>query len=72
MKKGFIQIAVTTDYAIFNYLPMNRNIDSKQVEALVESIREMGVTRQVICIKTNCIDGTLKTYIIDFFVKLRL
>lgn len=65
MKKGFIQIAVTTDYTLFNYLPMNRNIDSKQVEALVESIREMGVTRQVICIKTNCIDGELKTYIID-------
>jgi hypothetical protein len=65
MKKGFIQIAVTTDYTLFNYLPMNRNIDSKQVEALVQSIREMGVTRQVICIKTNCIDGELKTYIID-------
>jgi hypothetical protein len=65
MKKGFIQIAVTTDYTLFNYLPMNRTIDSKQVEALVQSIREMGVTRQVICIKTNCIDGELKTFIID-------
>ena len=65
MKKGFIQIAVTTDYTLFNYLPMNRNIDSKQVEALVQSIREMGVTRQVICVKTNCIDGELKTYVID-------
>ena len=65
MKKGFIQIAVTTDYTLFNYLPMNRNIDSKQVEALVQSIREMGVTRQVICVKTNCIDGELKTYVVD-------
>lgn len=65
MKKGFIQIAVTTDYTLFNYLPMNRTIDSKQVEALVESIRAMGLTRQVICIKTNCIDGELKTYVID-------
>lgn len=65
MKKGFIQIATTTDYTLFNYLPMNRVIDSKQVESLVQSIREMGVTRQVICIKTNCIDGELKTYIID-------
>ncbi len=65
MKKGFIQIATTTDYTLFNYLPMNRNIDSKQVEALVQSIREMGVTRQVICVKTNCIDGELKTYVID-------
>ena len=60
MKKQFIQIAVTTDYTLFNYLPMNRNIDAKQVEALVESIRAMGLTRQVICIKTNCIDGELK------------
>jgi hypothetical protein len=25
----------------------------------------MGVTRQVICVKTNCIDGELKTYVID-------
>jgi uncharacterized protein YqgV (UPF0045/DUF77 family) len=65
MKKGVIQIAVTTDYTLFNYLPMNRVIDSKQVEALVQSVREMGVTRQVICIKTNCIDGELKTFIID-------
>jgi uncharacterized protein YqgV (UPF0045/DUF77 family) len=65
MKKGFIQIATTTDYTLFNYLPMNRNIDSKQVEALVQSIREMGVTRQVICVKTSCIDGELKTYVID-------
>jgi hypothetical protein len=65
MKKGFVQIAVTSDYTIFNYLPMNRTVDSKQIEALVQSIREMGVTRQVICIKTDCIDGELKTYIID-------
>jgi uncharacterized protein YqgV (UPF0045/DUF77 family) len=65
MKKGFIQIATTTDYTLFNYLPMNRNIDSKQVEALVQSIREMGVTRQVICVKTSCIDGELKTYVVD-------
>lgn len=65
MKKQFIQIAITTDYTLFNYLPMNRTIDSKQVEALVQSIREMGVTRQVICIKTACIDGELKTYVID-------
>ena len=65
MKKQFIQIAVTTDYTLFNYLPMNRSVDSKQIEALVQSIREMGVTRQVICIKTSCIDGELKTYIID-------
>jgi hypothetical protein len=65
MKKNFIQIAVTTDYTLFNYLPMNRTIDSKQVEALVQSIREMGVTRQVICIRTACIDGELKTYVID-------
>lgn len=65
MKKGFIQIAVTTDYGMFNYLPMNRGIDSKQVEALVQSIRAMGLTRQVICVKTNLIDGELKTFIID-------
>jgi len=65
MKKEFIQIAVTTDYKLFNYLPMNRNIDAKQVEALVESIRRMGVRRSIMCIKTDLIDGELKTYIID-------
>jgi uncharacterized protein YqgV (UPF0045/DUF77 family) len=65
MKKSIIQIATTTDYSMFNYLPMNRNIDSAQVEKLVQSIREMGVTRQVICIKTAVIDGELKTYVID-------
>jgi hypothetical protein len=65
MKKGFIQIATTTDYTLFNYLPMNRVIKSAQVELLVQSIRAMGLTRQVICIKTSCIDGVLRTYIID-------
>ena len=65
MKKNFIQIAVTNDYTMFNYLPMNRVIDSKQVESLVQSIRAIGNTRQVICIKTSCIDGELKTYVID-------
>jgi hypothetical protein len=65
MKKGFVQIAVTSDYAIFNYLPMNRVIKSAQVETLVQSIRAIGVSRQVICIKTACIDGILRTYIID-------
>lgn len=65
MKKGFIQIAVTKDYTMFNYLPMNRGIDSRQVEDLVKSIRTIGLTRQVICIKTACIDGELKTYIVD-------
>ena len=65
MKKGFIQIAVTTDYTLFNYLPMNRVIDAKQVESLVQSIRSVGLTRQVVCIKTACIDGVLRTYIID-------
>ncbi len=65
MKKGFIQIAVTTDYTLFNYLPMNRVIDAKQVEALVQSLRKIGVRRSVMCIKTDLIDGELKTYIID-------
>jgi hypothetical protein len=65
MKKNVIQIATTTEYSMFNYLPMNRNIDSLQVERLVQSIREMGVTRQAICIKTAVIDGELKTYVID-------
>jgi hypothetical protein len=65
MKKGFIQIAVTTDYTLFNYLPMNRGVDSKQIEALVQSIRKMGVRRSVMCIKTDLIDGELKTFIID-------
>lgn len=65
MKKEFIQIAVTTNYAMFNYLPMNRVIDAKQVEALVQSLRKIGVRRSVMCIKTDLIDGELKTYIID-------
>jgi hypothetical protein len=65
MKKQVIQISVTTNYSLFNYLPMNRNINSEQVEKLVESIRAIGITRQVICVRTNAIDGELKTYVID-------
>ena len=65
MKKNYVQISTTTEYTMFNYLPMNRTIDSPQVEALVQSIRAIGINRQVICIKTALIDGELKTYIID-------
>ena len=65
MKKTTIKIAITKDYAMFHYLPMNRSIDSKQVERLVESIRSQGLTRQVICIKTDLIDGKMKTYVLD-------
>jgi len=56
MKKSIIQIATTTDYSMFNYLPMNRNIDSAQVEKLVQSIREMGVTRRIASSQKFCLE----------------
>ncbi len=49
----------------FTALPMNRAIDSPQVQKLITSIRNMGVLRVVIVTYTNIIDGIWRYYIID-------
>lgn len=65
MKNDFIKIPVTTNYSMFNRLPMQRPTLSKHTQELVESIRALGNTRQVICCKVDFFTGSKLTYVID-------
>ena len=65
MKNDFIKIPVTTNYNMFNRLPMQRPTLSKHTQELVESIRVLGNTRQVICCKVDFFTGSKLTYVID-------
>jgi hypothetical protein len=60
-----LAIKHTESYKKFSILPMNREIRSKHVEELVESIRNMGIIRPVVACQTNVIEGEDKLYIID-------
>jgi hypothetical protein len=54
------------NYKMFELLPMNRNINEKQVGVLVDSIKSMGaVTRDVVCCMLSVLGGAPKLYIID-------
>ena len=64
-KNDFIKIPVTTNYNMFNRLPMQRPTLSKHTQELVESIRILGNTRQVICCKVDFFTGSKLTYVID-------
>ena len=64
-KNDFIKIDVTTNYTLFNRLPMQRPTGSKHIQDLVESVRKKGNTRQVICCKVDFFTGKKLTYVID-------
>jgi hypothetical protein len=64
-KNDFIKIPITTNYNMFNRLPMQRPTLSKHTQELVESIRYSGLTRQVICCKVDFFTGSKLTYVID-------
>lgn len=60
-----LSIKHTDSYKKFSILPMNREIRSKHVEELVDSIRNMGIIRPVVACQTNVIEGEDKLYIVD-------
>lgn len=59
------KVKLTTDYSKFAKLPMNRDIDSKHVQKMIASVREMGVIRPVITTTTTLIEGIKRMYVID-------
>jgi hypothetical protein len=65
MKTKVFVTKTSDNYEMFHLLPMNRIIDGKVVELIVRSIRSMGVFRPVVCIKTDVLDGILRTYVLD-------
>lgn len=58
-------IYCSSNYSMFHFLPFNRSISRTHVNALVESIRENGVISYPIMVRTDCIDGTLRYWIVD-------
>lgn len=65
MKKNVFTVKMTDNYSMFSYLPMNRGVDGKHIERMVNSIRSMGIVRPIVCVKTDIFDGEMKTYVID-------
>jgi len=58
-------IKETKSYSSLHYLPMNREVNSKHVQSMVDSINIMGIIRPVVLCETNCVDGIKKKYILD-------
>ena len=65
MKTKVFVTKTTENYEMFHLLPMNRLINAKTVELMVRSIRDMGIIRPIVCIKTDVFDGTLRSYVLD-------
>jgi hypothetical protein len=59
------RVLTTSSYKKFSLLPMNREIQSKHVETMIASVKDMGIIRPVVCCETNMIEGTKKLYIVD-------
>jgi len=55
----------TRSYNTFHFLPMNREVNPKHAEKMVESIRDMGCIRDIIVADTALIDGQKKKFIVD-------
>lgn len=55
----------TKNYNLFSLLPMNREINAKHVEKMVNSLNKIGCIRDVIVVTTKAFEGVKKTYIID-------
>jgi hypothetical protein len=61
-----LKIKYTKDYNKFKFIEsINRSVDPKHVQKMVESVRTMGVIRPIICTITNIFDGTKGCYIVD-------
>lgn len=58
-----IKINGEKGYDKLSHLPFNRNFKLRQ--SLVESIKVYGFIQPIITIKTNIVDGCIKTYILD-------
>jgi hypothetical protein len=55
----------SSDYATFNNLPFNRNVDKVHVRKLVESMKKNGFKGVIQIIKTKFIDGVMRYYVVD-------
>jgi len=58
-------VHMSTDYNEFHFLPFNRKVTKKHVMELVVSMDRHGVTSFPTIVITNCIDGTLRKWIVD-------
>lgn len=64
-KSKILNVSTSKNYRQFKFLPMNRELDSKQVQNLMVSTRKMGITRNVVTCVTDCVDGVKKRWVVD-------
>lgn len=50
---------------ILYFLAMNRGVNPAHVTKIAESIRAMGCIRSIVVVKTDLIDGVMRTYIVE-------
>ena len=58
-------VHMSTNYDEFNFLYFNRKRRRNHTNKIVESIKKFGVLSFVTIVITDCIDGTMKKYIVD-------
>lgn len=58
-------VHMDTNYGEFNFLYFNRKRKKNHTNKIVESIKKFGVLSFVTIVITDCIDGTMKKYIVD-------
>ena len=58
-------VQTSMDYNDFHFLAFNRDIDQKHAEEIGKSIDEFGIIGFVIVAYTDCVDGSLKKWIVD-------
>ena len=59
------KIKFSKDYKKFEFLDINRLTDIGHIQKMINSVRNMGVVRPVICVRITFVDGRQKLYVID-------
>ena len=59
------KIKFSKDYKKFEFLDINRLTDNGHIQKMINSVRNMGVVRPVICVRITFVDGRQKLYVID-------
>ncbi len=63
--EGAKYVHQTLNYDELHLLPFNRDIDLSHAEGIAKSIDEFGVIDFVKVVETDCVDGSLKKWIVD-------
>ena len=59
------KIKFSKDYKKFEFLDINRLTDNGHIQKMINSVRNMGVVRPVICVRITFVNGKQQLYVID-------